>query len=293
MVQSSGGAKALAQRLKILRRSAGLTQNDLAQALGWSQSRVSKVESGAVRISVDDVRRWAEICEPAGQVDLGALLILSEAAEREPQIWADRFEADSADSQTDYDLLTRQSTRIRNFEVAVVPGLLQTREYAWHIAQRIWDLYSNPPSQLSSFVTARMDRQSVLEEPGRRFEFLICEAALWSAPCPRPVLKEQIEHLLSLMTAGREHSVTDESALQIGILPREASTSLPLVNPVILYDRVAVVETLVSETIHRGEQAEVYMKALDWLSRDAVFGSAAHELLVARLGRLGSRPTGD
>src|SRR5690606_25307778 len=49
---------ALGKRLRELRRAAGLTGTQLAEVLSWTQSKVSKLETGRQTPSADDIRAW-------------------------------------------------------------------------------------------------------------------------------------------------------------------------------------------------------------------------------------------
>jgi transcriptional regulator with XRE-family HTH domain len=52
---------AIGERLALLRRRARLRQVDVARALGWSQSRVTKHESGSRRLTLRDAFALAKL----------------------------------------------------------------------------------------------------------------------------------------------------------------------------------------------------------------------------------------
>ncbi len=82
---------------------------------------------------------------------------------------------------------------IRNFQPTVIPGLLQTAEYTRSV------LALGKTTDRAAALAARLERQQVLHEPGRRFEFVISEQVLRWAPGPL-AQAGQIDRLLSLMT---------------------------------------------------------------------------------------------
>jgi hypothetical protein len=101
---------------------------------------------------------------------------------------------------TAFDLLVaieRVSERVRNFELTLVPGLLQTPAYAraTHIAAGYTD-----EQELAERVQLRIDRQAVLRRQTDPVEYsaLIDEAVLHRAPAGDGVMRGQLEHLLKL-----------------------------------------------------------------------------------------------
>src|SRR5262249_21638994 len=96
--------------------------------------------------------------------------------------------------------LTRldQRTRLfRVFEATVIPGLLQTAEYARarfvETARRV-----KGPTDVNEAVQARIQRQDVLYRQDKRFHFVLTEAALRLRLCPPAVMLGQLDRLVSL-----------------------------------------------------------------------------------------------
>ena len=85
---------------------------------------------------------------------------------------------------------------MRNFQPGIIPGLLQTAEYA----RRIIEMPTSAPKQSGAAVAARLDRQETLHDRKRHFEFLMTEAALRYRPGPPEVLAAQLDHLAALAT---------------------------------------------------------------------------------------------
>ena len=91
-----------------------------------------------------------------------------------------------------------QRTRLfRAFEATVVPGLLQTAEYARaRFAEGIRRL--KLPNDINDAVAARVRRQEILYRPDKRFHFVLTEAALRFRLCPPEVMLGQLDRLVSL-----------------------------------------------------------------------------------------------
>lgn len=91
--------------------------------------------------------------------------------------------------------LEQQATRVRNYQPRIVPGLLQTRQYALHVIGRIRpDLRA---AEVRALVDIRIDRQRRSTESGLRdFQALVDEDGLRRTLMDEVVLKEQLERLI-------------------------------------------------------------------------------------------------
>jgi transcriptional regulator with XRE-family HTH domain len=268
----------LGAQLRRARKTAGLTGTQLANQLQWTQSKVSKLELGYQVASYDDVQKWSAACavDPETREHLEALV---RSIRDEQDEWARRIQEDPAGIQEDYDSVARQAVEITNVEIAMIPGLLQTREYARHLMGNLWLLHEAEPDDIEVFLDARMARSAVLNDASKRFEFLISECALRTFPCPTEVMKDQLRAILEV--SQRQSTVT------IGIIPMAVPLSLPLINCFIIFDSaVAIVESITHEMVHRDDKAHTYQRAADLLRRDALFGDAASELIKAALRAL-------
>ncbi|MCA1672702.1 MAG: helix-turn-helix domain-containing protein, partial [Actinobacteria bacterium] len=60
MITAADGRAQFGRRLRVLREDARLTGKDLADRLGWAQSKVSRLENGKQTATVEDVEAWAQ-----------------------------------------------------------------------------------------------------------------------------------------------------------------------------------------------------------------------------------------
>jgi transcriptional regulator with XRE-family HTH domain len=119
----------LASRLRGLREDAGLSTTRLAAVLGWSQSKVSKIENGRTKPAVSDVEAWLTAVEaPADQ--RAELLDIAESVQVASIIWDRTLRGGREEHQRTIGRLLDEACDMRVFQSAVVPGLLQTAEYA-------------------------------------------------------------------------------------------------------------------------------------------------------------------
>lgn len=200
----------LAERLRELRHTTGMTGTELASRLGWTQSKVSKLETGKQMPADADIARWTDACQasPEATAELAGLLAEAQGVHRE---WRHQIRLGQERIQRNYDDLARQARTIRNAEIVYVPGLLQTPEYArCRIAESV-DLHGASADEIDQALAERLQRQQILYETSKRFEFVITEAALHLLLCPPEAMLAQLDRLLGL-TSGLPH-------ISFGIIP--------------------------------------------------------------------------
>lgn len=186
----------LASLLRLARLDSGMSGQELASSLSWSQSKVSKIENGRTRPSSDDTRTWLEACR-ASAATLRHAAELAEGALVESRHWRVIHADGLSSGQGGVKALEERSEVVRSFQPSLVPGLLQTAEYARQVLTAV---NVSGQSDIPEAVSARMRRQDVLYEPDRRFEFTVTDAALRWHPHGRDFLPAQLDRLLSLAT---------------------------------------------------------------------------------------------
>lgn len=189
---------ALRLQLKQLRLDARLKQKDVAITLEWSPSKILRIESGETGISNTDLQallRIYKVTDPRKTEELSKM-----AREGRRQFLSPYDDVLSKEIQ----LLQRyekSASIIRQFQPIIIPGLLQTREYA----ETMLRLYSSPDDSekvIQRRVDARLERQELLEleNPPEMF-FIVDEAAVRrrigfeTGPAGRSVMRQQIEYL--------------------------------------------------------------------------------------------------
>jgi transcriptional regulator with XRE-family HTH domain len=260
-------------RLRALRVQAGLTGKALADANGWAQSKVSRIEKGEQRASADDIRAWGRTAG-ADDLTVAELLQLAEEARVVNATFGNRMRNGQAAVQATYTDLARNATLIRHFEMTFVPGPLQVPEYTRRILTEMRDLHGKPKDDIPEAVAERAKRYQMLYEPGRRWEFLLAEPVLrWVLP-PPAVMRVQLDRLQTVI--GLEH-------IRFGIIPMGRPLAWSPQNTVEIYvgeETVAAAETFIGETFHRDEEAAFYGRALDLMWSEAVEGDDARELIT-------------
>lgn len=179
--------------LKGLRAGAGLTTYQLAERLGWSQSRVTRIENGIIQASADDADAWAE-ATGADQGTRHDLAALAYAAWNEVRSWRVSHRGGLTARQREMGQLEQRATEIRQFQPEAIPGLLQSESYARRLLT-FADVTDK--GGVDGAAKARIKRQAILREPGHAFDFVLGEGALRWRPGPRELMEEQLGHLLA------------------------------------------------------------------------------------------------
>jgi transcriptional regulator with XRE-family HTH domain len=280
------GPDSLATRLRRLREQAGLTGAALAERLNtdggttWTQPRISKIENGRQSPLPDDVRAWAQACG-AEETTVADLLEALERSQVLHRTWRQQIKAgNQADVQRDYDAMLRRATRIRNAEVTTIPGLLQTPQYARHQALQAVRFHGADEANVDATVEARMRRQDILYDAGKRFEFVITEACLRLLWCPPDAMAAQLDRLMTL--------TFNRPGLWFGIIPHGRHLPVVAQNRFLVLDDLVIVEDHADEVTYRGERAALYDKVMDELRGEAVTEDEARRLIVAAMHALNS-----
>lgn len=261
--------------LRGLRLDSGLTGQQLADRAGLSQSTVSRIELGQAMPSLADIEDWARVTGASPEL-FAELRALAEAAAVETISWSKATRRGLPALQQDVRDLESTSATILNFQPTIVPGLLQTADYARRL---VASGYPGGRPDIAAAVTARLDRQSILYDDARRLEFVIAEAALRWRLGPPQVMAAQLDRIASV---GTLPNVT------VGIIPQAAEVAAWHIHGfAILDDRsdgspIVRVETLTTGlSITDPEAVERYRQAFRHLRAAAVFGDEAGALIRA------------
>jgi transcriptional regulator with XRE-family HTH domain len=165
--------------VRIYRDAAGLTQKELAKELDYTNGWVSNVETGQLRPRPEQV----SALEHALRLPAGALMTVYEQLDGESLPgW-----------MRDWVPEERRADVLRWVELFIIPGLLQTEDYARAIL-----------GGDESAVAARMERQDILSrEAPPTLHFVLDEAALLHQIGGKKVMHAQLEHLVSMVAPPR------------------------------------------------------------------------------------------
>jgi transcriptional regulator with XRE-family HTH domain len=268
---------AVAKRLRQAREAAGLQAKELAARLTWDPAKLSKTESGArTAVTAADIRAWAEA---TGMSDTDrdqtiAMLAQYKAAEKS---WRDRMRQGRHSVQLEYARLYRDSSHFRIFQLAWVPGILQTPDYARQIFEDLNALDPAVAVDIDADVQKRIARREYLYDLSKTFEIIISESVLRDLIVDPQVQRAQLARL---------EAVLDLPNVRFGILPfgRRRHTAAQI--GFVVYDDLAVIEDYVIDTPYHGEAAGRFVRVMERFWADAVEDEDARALLRAAAAAL-------
>lgn len=267
MLAELGG---IAVRLRQLRDEAGLNSTELARRTGWQNSKISKLINGKQIPTIDDIRVWTEAC---GRSDLIQELIdVADEARTTHKAWKRQLRTGGhAANQENYVKMADEASLIRNYEHSIIPGSLQTADYARAVFIEMSNLH-DMGHDIEDAVATRMKQQKHLYDSSKQWELLIDESILW-----RPIYGVEI----TLAQLDRLHSVIGIPTVKFGILPFRKKLRTTPQNSFLVYDdQIALVETFIGESRHSGSEAQMYASIMERLWRDAAEGEDARKLIT-------------
>jgi transcriptional regulator with XRE-family HTH domain len=180
----------LGQELRKLREAAGTTIDQVAERLACSASKISRIETGQSGVSSREVRDILAAYQVDGEKIEAFVEMAREAKQRG---WWQLYGTVLTGA---YVGLEAAATELRSFEPLVIPGLLQTEEYARAMVLAGWPHWST--EEVEQRVRVRMKRQSLLyQDDPLRLSIILDEAALRRPVGGIDVMRRQLERLIA------------------------------------------------------------------------------------------------
>jgi hypothetical protein len=203
VLNSSVPRRRLGRELRRLReRLTQLPQTSVASELEWSATKLWRMERGEVPVRSGDV---VLLCELYGvEKETTEILAALATKTREKGWWHDYASLPSWFEL--YVGLEEAASRIREYQSQLVPGFLQTREYATAIFTK--DLDGVPCHQIADRVAVRLGRARLLtrlEPQAPEFDIVVDEAVLRRVVGSRQIMAAQVRRLAD---AGRLPNVS-------------------------------------------------------------------------------------
>ncbi|MFF3891411.1 helix-turn-helix domain-containing protein [Streptomyces sp. NPDC001914] len=265
--------EALGARLRELRFAAvggQLTGPQLAQRLGWPHSKIYKLEGGRQTATSADLRAWADaVGQPDTFDELAARL---KGFESHIRSWRRQLAAGHRPVQDAWNIEVVRATTILAWEEAVIPGMLQTADYARAVFLRYANLYGTK-QDTDEAVRARMRRQEWLYTTGREFHALVWEPALHALICSPSVLASQLDRLGGMIGM---------DTVRLGIIPLAASLKIPPANGFwVIDERLVIAEDWHAELwLDDADTVSTYLRTWRTLRESAVYGADAQAVIT-------------
>jgi transcriptional regulator with XRE-family HTH domain len=265
-------------RLRDIRRDAGLSGTELARLTAWQPSKITKIEHGRQTPSEEDLRIWCEHCRALAE--LPDLIAAVRSIETQFAEWRRIIRSGIRRRQEASAAVYERARLFRIYEPQVIPGLLQTRDYAGSVLSTSINFF-RVPDDAEEGADARIERQRVLTHGDRRFHMLLGEQCLHTNVGGSDIMAAQLEHLLSLLRLPR---------MRLGIIPFDAPYRVPLNNGFwIMDDALVQFDTYTAElSLIRPDEIDLYSRAFERLAALAVYGTEARAMIVRTLDAIRS-----
>lgn len=212
----------LRAELRRARREAGLTQEQVAEAMDWSLSKLIRIEGGTVNVSTTDLRALLAHYQITDPKEVDSLVALARAARE--RSWANAYKEIISPQYLSYIEYESSASIIRQFEPMVIPSLLQTEEYMRVIVGAM----GATSEREDMLVQLRLRRQELLEQDRQpELYFVMDEAVVRRHVGGADAMRRQLGHLLTM--AGRDN-------ITIEIVPFSAGYHPGMRGPLVLFE---------------------------------------------------------
>jgi transcriptional regulator with XRE-family HTH domain len=183
----------LALELRRLREAARLTCEEVAEHLECSASKISRVETGRVSVSPRDVRDMLELYGVAAEQRESLVQLARDSRQKG---WWHAYSDTMQPQMATYIGLESAASEIRIYEVSLIPGLLQTEDYARAVIRA--GMVNSPAEDIERRVSLLMARQpAVVRDDPPKVWAVLDEAALRRRVGGSGLMRLQLEHLLA------------------------------------------------------------------------------------------------
>ncbi|HEY9392132.1 MAG TPA: helix-turn-helix transcriptional regulator [Mycobacteriales bacterium] len=266
-------ARRVAGTLREMRERAGMSAADAARGVDHDASWISRIERVENRPHPNDVRALLTLYGNLSTEAIDAVVAVARQARQRG--WWYRYSDVMPDWFGHYIGLETDAAMIRTFEAQVVPGLLQTADYAR--ATILSTAAPDPVDRVEQRVCLRIERQALLDADDPPHLRVVLDEAALRRPIGGPkVMGAQIEHLVVmaarpniqiqvLPTAAGIHAGMDGSFVLLDFSPPPAHY------PGAAEDRLVYIDTLLS-AIYLEEPGEVaaYAAVFEQLRAEAL-----------------------
>lgn len=259
------GRRRLCAALKRAREDRSLTQQEVANSMEWSLSKLIRVESGTVGVSTTDLRALLSHYSVTDPSIVNDLMELARAGRRRPwwREYREHMYTPTLGTLIDLEVVASQ---LDMFNPSILPGLLQTEEYAHAVLSNVLPVPT--PEQLAARVKIRMRRQEEVlsQETPPRVLAVLDEAVLRRSTGDDRTMREQLDHLLAISSLPK---------VTIEILPFKAGV-FQLAGPFFIMSfpndpaMVYVESSLNEDLIEDSDRIQVYRDAFDAIRRKAL-----------------------
>jgi CRISPR/Cas system-associated endoribonuclease Cas2 len=233
----------------------GETQEQVAVAMDWSLSKLIRIENGSVGISTNDLKVLLSHYNIVDDERVKELIALARAAKE--RLWWSAYTGIATPQHLRFIEYEASAMITRSFQPLLIPGLLQTEEYAREVIGKLGGQMQK--DNLDALVALRMKRQELLKQDGPPpwFFFILDEGVVRRVVGGQDVMQGQINHLVELATMEN---------MNIEVVPFSAGINRGMHGPFVIFEfpeeedeDALYVESPGGDMINRDDQEEIYI----------------------------------
>lgn len=275
----------LSAELRRLRTSADKTAEEVGRALGVSKAKISRYELAQGGLKPAEVARLLELYGVQGSHREQLLALAEEATHKG---WWEAYGDVMTEENLEYIGLEAEATSILEWQINVVPGLLQTERYAWDVLSAYQEVATISPRALQRRLETRLTRQQLLtrDEP-LEYVALLDESVLHRQRGNQSVMRAQLQRLAD---------VSKLPNVTIRILPFNINHGLAVdsftifqfgkAHETVLHDVVSL-EHVTSELYVEGDtDTHQFKLAFDHLAEESLSPQESRELILTTSRRV-------
>ncbi len=277
----------LAAGLRRLRGESGQKAETVGNTLGWSKAKVSRYELAHGGLKPGEVERLLDVYGVRGDYREQLLILANEATQKG---WWETYSDVLTEEHLVFIGLEAGAATVLQWQINMIPGLLQTEEYAREIFSGYQEVRALPPTVIERRVQMRVTRQRLLAgDPPVQLQLraIVDESVLRRQRGEHAVMYEQLQHLaaaaeqpnvtLQVLPLDGPKGLTLDSfqVLQFG---RAHETQLPDVVSVESFDGYLYVE---GET-----DTYEFRRAFEHLTRESLRPEESREFILRTARRL-------
>ncbi|HEX3965628.1 MAG TPA: helix-turn-helix transcriptional regulator [Trebonia sp.] len=185
----------LAAELRRLRIGTGKTADNVGKSLGWSKAKVSRYELAQSGLKPTDVARLLDLYGVGGSHREQLLALAEEATYKG---WWEPFASDLTEGHLAFIGLEAEAASMQEWQVNVIPGLLQTEQYGREVLAGYAEVATISPRAIQRRLQTRLIRQQVLtREQPLEYVALLDQSILHRQRGDRSVMYAQLQRLAS------------------------------------------------------------------------------------------------
>jgi transcriptional regulator with XRE-family HTH domain len=257
------------------RKACGLTQAEVGERIGKGHVQIGRVENGQGKVDIPLLRALLDIY---GITDTALRDNLEEMVRGiRSRGWWHTYRSYLSPAHADILDLEADARRIRNWDGALFPAVLQTGTYTEAVLAAGHGTLHTDADRLDAHVRIRRERSRILDNEGFALDTIIGEAALRTSTEPR-LMREQLDHVVT---------ESHRANVCVRVVPTGAGFHLGLDGPFSLFDlndggRIVTVQSLLNITyLDDSAAVDSYTAAFEQLGERALNERDSRNLINA------------